>query len=128
MFGLHKVESAGKRKKRIGRGGSRGGTSGKGHKGQKARTSGTVRMGFEGGQMPLFRRLPKRGFNNARFEQKVKTVNLDDLNSFDDGQVVDKKVLIEKGIIKAQRNASGNNGFLLKVLGNGQLKKIDSPS
>lgn len=71
-------------------------------------------MGFEGGQMPLFRRLPKRGFNNARFEQKVKTVNLDDLNSFDDGQVVDKKVLIEKGIIKAQRNASGNNGFLFE--------------
>ena len=68
MSGLHKLPKLLKKRKRVGRGGKLGGTSGKGHKGQKARSGGYVRIGYEGGQMPLYRRLPKRGFNNADFQ------------------------------------------------------------
>ena len=70
MFNLNNLTSISKKRKRVGRGGKRGGTSGKGHKGQKARSGGYVRIGFEGGQMPLFRRLPKRGFNNTEFQAR----------------------------------------------------------
>jgi len=71
MFTLNTLVPLVKKRKRRGRGGSRGGTSGKGHKGQKARTSGGIAIGFEGGQMPLYRRIPKRGFSNARFKRNV---------------------------------------------------------
>lgn len=104
--------------KRVGRGhGSGWGkTAGKGHKGQKARSGGGVRPGFEGGQMPLQRRLPKRGFNNI-FAKKVVTVNLSELNrKFDDGAEVTIETLAEQGIVK-------NSFDAVKILGNGKLEK-----
>ena len=87
MLNLHNLTPLVKKRKRIGRGGKRGGTSGKGHKGQSARSGGQQSAnGFEGGQMPLFRRLPKRGFNNSPFAQVTKIVNLQQLNEvFEDG-------------------------------------------
>ncbi len=92
MAQLNNLVSSGKKRKRVGRGGSRGGTSGKGHKGQKARSGGTVRAGFEGGQMPLYRRLPKRGFTNARFKPELIIVNLDRLDkAFNDGELLLRK-------------------------------------
>ena len=83
-------EGATKTRKRVGRGtgSGLGKTSGKGHKGQNARSGGGVRPGFEGGQLPLFRRLPKRRFSNARFKTKYATINLSDLNRFEDGAVI----------------------------------------
>ncbi|RME17424.1 MAG: 50S ribosomal protein L15 [Bdellovibrio sp.] len=89
MFNLNNLQPSGDNKrKRRGRGGSRGGTSGKGHKGQKARSGGGISIGFEGGQMPLHRRLPKRGFTNARFKKEVAIVNLSQLEKFfNDGQL-----------------------------------------
>ena len=103
--------------KRIGRGigSGLGKTSGKGHKGQNARSGGGVRPGFEGNQMPLTRRLPKRGFKNALFKTKYATVNVGDLNVFEDGTVVTPALLKEKGIIKKELDG-------LKVLGNGKLE------
>ena len=101
--------------KRIGRGhgSGNGKTAGKGHKGQKARAGHGFRPGFEGGQMPLSRRLPKRGFNNI-FAAKPVAINVSDLAKFDNGAVVDTAALIEKGIVK-----KADNG--VKVLGNGEL-------
>lgn len=106
-----------KESKRIGRGhgSGHGKTSGKGHKGQKARSGGGVRPGFEGGQMPLQRRIPKRGFNNI-FAKKVVAINLNSLNAFEDGAVVDAAALIEAGIVKKEFD-------VLKVLANGKLTK-----
>ena len=106
-------------KKRLGRGiGSGiGKTSGKGHKGQNARSGGGVRVGFEGGQMPLVRKLPRRGFNNAVFAKEYTIVNIADLNKFDDNAVVDVNSLKEKGIV----NKVAKYG--IKVLGNGKLEK-----
>ena len=103
--------------KRLGRGigSGLGKTSGKGHKGQWARSGGGVRVGFEGGQMPLTRRLPKRGFNN-NFRKVYSIVNLSALNNFEAGAVVDKALLLEKGLIKDIKNDAG-----LKVLGNGEI-------
>ena len=103
--------------KRKGRGVATGNgkTGGRGHKGQKARSGGKVRAGFEGGQMPLARRVPKRGFNNI-FAKPLTSVNLAVLNRFEDGCVVDAAALIEAGVI-----VSCPNG--LKVLGNGTLTK-----
>ena len=98
-----------------GHGSGNGKTAGKGHKGQKARSGGT-RPGFEGGQMPLYRRIPKRGFNNKRFTVRYAIINLDTLNRFNDGDVVTLELLKEKGIIK--KELSG-----LKVLGDGELTK-----
>lgn len=105
------------RVKRLGCGESsgHGKTSGKGHKGQKARSGGSIRLGFEGGQMPLIRRLPKRGFNNARFHKNYALVNLDDLNVFKAGTVVNEKMLRDSKMIRG--NVAG-----LKILGNGDLK------
>ena len=94
-----------------------GKTAGKGHKGQKAR-SGATRVGFEGGQMPLYRRIPKRGFRN-RNSKEIITVNLDQLNRFEDGAVVTVASLIEIGIIKNPKDG-------VKILGNGEItKKLD---
>jgi len=104
----------GKRKGR-GHGSGNGKTGGRGHKGQKARSGGKVRAGFEGGQMPLVRRVPKRGFNNV-FAKPLTAVNVAQLNCFEDGAVVDAAALIEAGVI-----ASCPNG--LKVLSNGNLTK-----
>ena len=104
----------GKRKGR-GHGSGNGKTGGRGHKGQKARSGGKVRVGFEGGQMPLVRRIPKRGFNNI-FAKPLTAVNVIALNRFEDGTVVDAAALIEAGIIPECPNG-------LKVLGNGDLTK-----
>ncbi len=103
--------------KRIGRGhgSGNGKTAGKGHKGQKARSGTGMRPGFEGGQMPLQRRIPKRGFNNI-FASKYSVINLSSLNKFDDGAIVDAAALIEKGIIKKEYDG-------VKVLANGNLTK-----
>ena len=105
-------------KKRVGRGtgSGLGKTSGKGHKGQNARSGGGVRPGFEGGQLPLFRRLPKRGFSNARFKTEYAVINLSDLNRFEDGAVVTPELLSEMGLLKNQLDG-------VKVLGNGTLEK-----
>ncbi len=106
-------------KKRLGRGigSGLGKTSGKGHKGQWARSGGGVRPGFEGGQMPLIRRIPKRGFNN-HFRKVYSIVNLSVLEGFEANSVVDMQVLNEKGLIKVLKGSVG-----LKVLGNGTLTK-----
>ena len=115
---LSPVEGSKKGAKRIGRGhGSGWGkTAGKGHKGQKARSGGGVRPGFEGGQMPLQRRVPKRGFNNI-FAKNIVAINLSTLNrKFDNGATVDVDALVKAGVVK--------NGFdAVKVLGNGKLDK-----
>ena len=103
--------------KRIGRGhgSGNGKTAGKGHKGQKARAGRGQRIGFEGGQMPLQRRIPKRGFNNI-FANEFAAVNVSALNAFEDDAVVDAAALIEKGIIKKEYDG-------VKVLGSGELTK-----
>lgn len=117
---LHELAPAPGSKKvrtRVGRGlgSGLGKTSGKGHKGQNARAGGGVRPGFEGGQMPLYRRLPKRGFYN-KFGKDYAEVNVSDLNRFEDGAVVDPVALIESGILKNVRDG-------VRILGNGELTK-----
>lgn len=107
-----------KKRKRVGRGGDRGGTSGKGHKGQKARSGPQIGAAFEGGQMPLTRRLPKRGFSNAPFKETYEIVNVSRLGIiFDIGAIVNRDALVEKGIIKR------SSKLPIKVLGNGTLDK-----
>lgn len=103
--------------KRIGRGhgSGQGKTAGKGHKGQKARSGGGVRPGFEGGQMPLTQRIPKRGFNNI-FADKVIALNVSDLERFNDGITVDAEILKAAGLVKGKFDA-------IKILGNGELTK-----
>lgn len=118
---LHELrpnEKAFKERKRVGRGpgSGLGKTSGKGQKGQNARSGGGVRPGFEGGQLPLFRRLPKRGFSNAKFKTVYAVINLSDLNKFEDGAIVTPEILKEMGILKNQLDG-------VKVLGNGKLEK-----
>ncbi|MDB6146676.1 MAG: large subunit ribosomal protein [Verrucomicrobiota bacterium] len=105
------------RVKRLGCGESsgHGKTSGKGHKGQKARSGGSIRLGFEGGQMPLIRRLPKRGFNNAAFHKNYAIVNLNDLNEFKAGTLVNEQLLRESNLVRG--TVVG-----VKILGNGELK------
>lgn len=105
-----------KKRKRVGRGGKYSKTAGAGEKGQNARSGGGVRTGFEGGQLPLFRRLGKRGFNNARFRTVYATVNVSDLNRFDDNTVVTPELLIEAGLIKKELDG-------IKILGTGELTK-----
>ena len=102
-------------RKGRGPGSGNGKTAGKGHKGQNARSGGGVRPGFEGGQLPLYRKLPKRGFNN-KFATNYAIVNLDKLNCFADGDVVDVNVLLEKRIIRKTLDG-------LKILGCGELTK-----
>ena len=118
---LHELEKnvgATSRKKRVGRGpgSGMGKTSTRGEKGQKARSGVSISPWFEGGQSPLYRRIPKRGFNNARFRIEFATINVSDLNRFNDGDVVTPELLKEKGIIKKQLCG-------IKVLGNGTLEK-----
>lgn len=116
---LSPAEGATTSKKRLGRGigSGLGKTSGKGHKGQWARSGGGVRPGFEGGQMPLIRRIPKRGFNN-HFKKVYSIVNLSVLENFEANTVVDMEMLDQKGLIKVMKDCIG-----LKVLGNGTLTK-----
>ena len=111
------TEGSKKNSKRVGRGhGSGWGkTAGKGHKGQNARSGGGVRPGFEGGQMPLQRRIPKRGFNNI-FAKKVIAVNVGDLEKFGEGSVIDVNELINMGLVKRDFDK-------IKILGNGTLSK-----
>ena len=103
-------------RKGRGPGSGNGKTAGKGHKGQNARSGGGVRPGFEGGQLPLYRKLPKRGFNNAKFAKVYAVVNVEALNVFEDGAVVDLEALMAKKIVRKA-------GDGLKVLGNGELTR-----
>ena len=118
---LHELEKnigATHAKKRVGRGSGSGlgKTSGRGQKGQKARSGGSINPVFEGGQLPLYRRLPKRGFTNGKFRTRYAVINLKDLNVFENGTLVTPALLKEKGIIKNQLDG-------VKVLGNGKLEK-----
>ena len=117
LHNIHPAEGATSTRKRLGRGvgSGLGKTSGKGHKGQNARSGGGVRPGFEGGQLPLFRRLPKRGFSNAMFKTEYAVINLSDLNKFEDGAIVTPELLKEMGLVKNQLDG-------IKVLGNGTLE------
>ncbi|MDK2801956.1 MAG: 50S ribosomal protein L15 [Oscillospiraceae bacterium] len=115
---LYPAQGSTKKVKRIGRGAGSGTgkTSGKGHKGQNARSGGGVRPGFEGGQMPLHRRVPKRGFVNI-FAKHFATINLADLqNKFNEGDIVDEHAIISSGLIKKRLDG-------IKVLGNGEVSK-----
>lgn|SRR5699024_3957101 len=117
---LHELtyaEGSRKERNRVGRGSSSGNgkTSGRGQKGQKSRSGGGVRLGFEGGQTPLFRRLPKRGFTNIN-RKEYAIVNLETLNRFEDGTEVTPAMLVEAGIVKAEKSG-------IKVLGNGQVER-----
>ena len=103
------------KRKGRGAGSGNGKTAGKGHKGQNARSGGGVRPGFEGGQMPLQRRIPQRGFNNI-FAKKYAAINVSALERFEDGATVDEKAIIEAGILKKPLDG-------IKILGNGELTK-----
>ena len=121
MMKLHELSpAAGSAKaawrKGRGPGSGNGKTAGKGHKGQNARSGGGVRPGFEGGQLPLYRKLPKRGFNNYKFSKVYAIVNVEDLNVFENGAVVDLEALMAKKIVR-----KANAG--LKILGNGELTR-----
>jgi len=118
---LNEVTSSGNAKayrKGRGAGSGNGKTAGRGHKGQKARSGGGVRPGFEGGQMPLYRRLPKRGFNNKKFALAYIEVNVSDLEKLADGTDVTAQSLAEAGIITLPKVNDG-----VKILGNGELTK-----
>ena len=106
------------RTKRLGAGESsgHGKTSGRGGKGQTARSGGSIRLGFEGGQMPLLRRIPKRGFNNKEYRTEYATVNVEALNEFDAGATVTPEALVENGFLKKLLDG-------VKILGDGELKK-----
>ena len=114
---LKPAEGSRTERNRVGRGSSSGNgkTSGRGHKGQKARSGGGVRLGFEGGQTPLFRRLPKRGFTNIN-RKEYAVINLEILNRFEDGTEVTPALLVETGIVKDEKSG-------IKVLGNGSVEK-----
>lgn len=105
-------------KKIVGRGpgSGLGKTSGKGHKGQNARSGGGVKPVFEGGQLPLYRRLPKRGFSNAKFKTEYAVINVSDLDKFEEGTVITPELLKEVGMVKKQLAG-------IKVLGNGEITK-----
>ncbi len=117
MHELGPAYGATKNRSRVGRGigSGTGKTAGKGHKGQKARTGGSIRRGFEGGQTPLYRRIPKRGFKN-HFAKEYAVVNLSDLERFDNGTVVNAELLLDKKVIKKELDG-------VKILGNGELTK-----
>ena len=114
---LHKPEGSTKAPKRVGRGQGtgQGTTAGRGMNGQNSRSGGGVRLGFEGGQMPLYRRLPKRGFNN-HWAKEYAEINVKDLNRFENDTVVDFDLLLQSGLVKQVKDG-------VKVLGNGELEK-----
>ncbi|MBC8371221.1 MAG: 50S ribosomal protein L15 [Planctomycetes bacterium] len=118
---IHDVTARGNKhdkRKRVGRGvgSGKGKTAGKGHNGQRSRSGDLPRIGFEGGQMPLFRRMPKRGFTNARFKKHYTLVNIEALEAFDSGEVVDIESILAKGLAR-------KTGEMLKVLGQGEVSK-----
>ncbi len=115
---LKPAEGSNKRTRRVGRGvgSGRGKTAGKGHKGQKARSGGSTGLGFEGGQMPMQRRLPKRGFRNAPFSKEFAIVNLKDLTKIDDLDVITPDALHERGVVKDMKDG-------LKILGDGEIAR-----
>ena len=115
---LNKAFGSTHRRKVVGRGpgSGHGKTSGRGEKGQKARSGGGVHPWFEGGQTPLYKRLPRRGFSNARFARKYAIINVSDLNRFKDGDVITPELLKESGLVKKELCG-------IKVLGNGKLEK-----
>ena len=121
---LHEAKGLGlryKTRKRVGRGSGsgHGKTSSRGHKGAKSRSGWSMRIGWEGGQMPLFRRIPKRGFNNKNFRKVFTIINVNDLErAFDSGATVDLKAVIEKGLTSQEKHSD-----LFKVLGDGDIKK-----
>jgi large subunit ribosomal protein L15 len=118
-FELSAPYGANKKKRIVGRGSSsgRGTTAGKGNKGQQSRSGGKTYVGFEGGQMPLYRRIARKGFSNAQFKKTVFSLNVEVLqNKFADGETVNKETLIAKGILNKDADA-------VKVLGNGELSK-----
>lgn len=117
---LSAPQGANKKPKRVGRGSSSGlgSTAGKGNKGQQSRSGGKTYVGFEGGQMPLYRRIARKGFSNYPFKKEYVCINVELLEAkFNDGETVDKTALIEKGFI------SSKNASLVKVLGNGEVSK-----
>lgn len=117
MLQLNNLVKLSKKRKRVGRGGGRGGTSGKGHKGQKARTSGNIPARFEGGQMPMSRRIPKRGFTNYLFKKEFELITLEQLEQlFQDGQTVTRAMLLEAA-------GCGKKTVLIKILADGTLHK-----
>lgn len=118
---ITKVPGSSKPNFRKGRGpgSGNGKTAGRGHKGQKARSGGGVRPGFEGGQMPLYRRLPKRGFNNARFAVRYVVLSVDRLNAFEDGAEVTLESVLAAGLVKVSKAVDGG----LKLIGNAELTK-----
>ena len=118
-FDLHAPEGANKKKRILGRGqgSGRGTTAGKGNKGQKARSGGKTYVGFEGGQMPLYRRIAQRGFSNYPFKKEYQVINLEAINRrFENGETVDPASLVSKGLAKG--------AMPIKILGNGNLGKI----
>jgi large subunit ribosomal protein L15 len=124
-FDIRAPRGGQKKNKRLGRGvgSGHGKTAGKGHKGQKARAGGGVRLGFEGGQMPLFRRIARRGFSNYPFKVEYQVVNVEDLNRFADGDTVTVQSLAAKGLAKKK-------GVPVKILGSGELTRklvVDGP-
>jgi large subunit ribosomal protein L15 len=126
-FDLHAPEGANRKKRVKGRGQAcgRGTTSGRGNKGQKARSGGKTYVGFEGGQMPLFRRLAHRGFSNYPFKKSFQIVNLGEINKrFSDGDTVDEASLYDKGLIKASKKSGTVKVTIpVKILGDGDFTK-----
>ena len=126
-FNLHAPEGANKKKRIIGRGqgSGRGTTAGKGNKGQKARSGGKTYIGFEGGQMPLYRRLAHRGFSNYPFKKTIQIVNLGEIEKcYNEGETVDVNTLFIKGLIKGKRKGEIiTAAFPVKILGNGDFSK-----
>jgi len=117
-FNLHAPEGANKRKRIVGRGqgSGRGTTAGRGNKGQKSRSGGKIYVGFEGGQMPLYRRLAQRGFSNYPFKKVYEIINLGEIqNHFNDGETVNNVSLLEKGLVK--------KAALIKILSDGEFTK-----
>ncbi len=118
VFSLHNQSKLVKERKRVGRGGCRGSSCGKGQRGQKARSGGVKGGIFEGGQMPLARRLPKRGFSNVRFQDEVIIFNVGQLSKlFEDGQEITREVFVQRGLLRSANTAQ------IKVLGGGSLDK-----
>ena len=126
-FNLHAPEGANKRRRKLGRGqgSGRGTTAGKGNKGQKSRSGGKTYVGFEGGQMPLYRRLAHRGFSNYPFKKTFQIVNLDEIDKhYSDGETVDEVTLHDKGLIKGRKKGETLTAANpVKILGNGDITK-----
>ena len=126
-FDLHAHEGANKRRRIVGRGqgSGRGTTAGRGYKGQKSRSGGKTYVGFEGGQMPLYRRLAHRGFSNYPFKKSFQIVNLDEIDKrYNDGETVDELSLFDKGLIKGKKKADVFEAASpVKILANGDLTK-----